>query len=616
MPKKEELMAATRFFIALVCYLAGCGIAAAAPIDLPPSATPGGVEPERVKPPPKPKREDQYYLMDLIPSKDQAPKGDEGESTYVRSIILQGVIDRPRGGIHLRDVRKMVERYRSLGKKVQGDAVDNLVGSDETVSHGPNVVRLDAHLTLGLLESIARDITNYYRKNGFILAQAYVPEQKVVKGDVIVKVLEGKLGHVVVEGNELYGRRILLKPFSGEIDQPVYKPSLESSLLRLTDYPGLSIFGVFRPGAEVGTTDLVVKVKDESHFDGAVQLDNYGSKFTGAYRLRGDLSVNNLTGAADKINASVLQTFDPTNGIYGALSYERPLNDVRDSVGLGYSRNTYDIGGQLAASGISGTSQVTNLFWRRSFQRGINHNSYGLLAFARKDATLSAPIGTTDKLAVLSGEYDFNSLSADYSGVNVGLLRLSQGIGGFLGSMKGGDDPSASRVGGSGKHSGGNFTKLEFRYDHVQRFTANQTLLVTLSGQYSNDLLTSMEQMALGGPTSVRAYPISQYLVDSGYFGSLEWTVRAPGFADKHAYGDYTWGKILQVAVFADVAGGTINDPLPTDQDSVSISGVGIGLRINSARFSAHLDVAKPVTGVSGQNVKDIQAYINIISKI
>jgi hemolysin activation/secretion protein len=86
--------------------------------------------------------------------------------------------------------------------------------------------------------------------------------------------------------------------------------------------------------------------------------------------------------------------------------------------------------------------------------------------------------------------------------------------------------------------------------------------------------------------------------------------VRAP------AYGHYTWGQLMQVAVFADIAGGTVNDPLPTDRASVSISGVGAGLRFNSARFSAHLDVAKPVTGVSGQNVKDIQAYINIIFKI
>ena len=122
--------------------------------------------------------------------------------------------------------------------------------------------------------------------------------------------------------------------------------------------------------------------------------------------------------------------------------------------------------------------------------------------------------------------------------------------------------------------------------------------------------------MSLGGPTNVRAFPISEYLVDSGYFSSLEWTVRAPGFADSQAFGRYTWGQLFQVAVFADIAGGKINDPLPTDKASVSISGVGTGLRFNSRSFSARLDVAKPITSVGGQNVKDIQAYINIIYKI
>lgn len=629
MSKKEKLMTVTRFFIAFFCSLVSCAVSVAAPLNLPPSATPGAVEPERVKPPPK--REDEYYLFDLIPSNGKAPKGDEGERTYVRLIILQGVIDHPRAKIYLSEVRKLVEKYRLFGRNAEGGTTDKSMSGQavgevdkaemggktgEATPQDPHVVMLDAHLTLGQLQAIAGDITNYYREHGFILAQAYVPEQKVINGEVVIKVLEGKLGHVVVEDNELYGRRVLLKPFSGEIGQPVYKPSVESALLRLTDYPGLSVFGVFRPGAEIGTTDLVLKVKDESRLDFNFQMDNYGSKFTGNYRVRGDFSVNNLTGSADTVNGSVLQTFDPNNGIYGALSYERPLSDIRDSVGLGYSKNTYDIGGELAASGISGTSEITNLFWRRSFQRGINRNSYGLLAFARKDATLSAPIGTTDKLSVFSAEYGFNSLSTDFSKVNVGLIRLSQGLGGFLGSMPASNALSASRQGGSGKHAGGTFSKLEFRYDHVRRLSANQTLLTTLSGQYSNDLLTSVEQMALGGPTSVRAYPMSEYLVDSGYFASLEWAVRAPGFADKPAYGHYTWGQLFQVAVFADIAGGTINDPLPTDRPSVSISGMGAGLRFNSASFSAHLDVAKPVTGVSGQNVKDIQAYINIIYKI
>ena len=237
------------------------------------------------------------------------------------------------------------------------------------------------------------------------------------------------------------------------------------------------------------------------------------------------------------------------------------------------------------------------------------------MTIARKIAELSPPIDTTDKLTVVSVEYSLNSVSSDFSRANIGLIRISRGLGGVLGAMQASNDPGASRHGGSGKNAGGDFNKLEFRYDRVQRFTANQSLLITASGQFSNDLLTSIEQMPLGGPTSVRAYPISEFLVDSGYFATLEWTVRAPGFAEKPAFGHFSWGQVLQVAVFADVAGGTINDPLPTDRSSVNISGVGAGLRFNSRGFSAHLDVAKPVTGVSGQNVKDIQAYINIIYK-
>ena len=615
-------MIARRTFIAFFCFLASCAVSIAAPINIPPSATPGAVEPERVKPPAQPKREDEYYLFNLLPpKKGEAPRGDEGERTYVRSIILQGVINHPKAKISLQQIKELVQKYEFLGHKAEESpgVVDKSIERQKLGETGqliPGAVMLNTYLTIGLLQSLAGDITNYYRKHGFILAQAYVPEQKVVNGDVTIKILEGKLGHVLVENNDLYGRRVLLKPFSGEIGQPVYKPAVESALLYLTDYPGLSVFGVFRPGTEVGTTDLVIRVKDESRLNTSIQLDNYGSKFTGKYRLRGDFSLNNLTGAADTVKGSVLQTFKPSNGVYGALSYERPLSNVRDSVGLGYSRNTYSIGGELADSGISGNSQITNLFWRRSFQRGISWNSNGLLAFARKDAKLSVPIDTTDKLAVLSAEYNFNSLSTDFSRVNFGSVKLSQGLGGILGAMKASNDPSASRQGGSGKHAGGSFSKLEFRYDHIQRLTTNQTLLAGLSGQYSSDLLTSMEQMALGGPTSVRAFPIAEYLVDSGYLASLEWAIKAPGFADKPAFGHYTWGQLFQVSVFADIAGGTINDPLSTDRASVSISGMGVGLRFNSSSFSARLDVAKPVTTVSGQNVKDIQAYINIIYKI
>lgn len=631
-------MTAARFFVVFICTLVSFAAIAADPITVPPSVTPGAIEPGRVVPPPA--HPSEYYLFELQPSKGKAPEGDEGERTFVRSIIVHGVIEHPSIGITLQNIRNVIEKFRPAdqgGKEIgseqfaqtpaesqrgiqgqTGEPGEKIIESgkaEASVVQDPRAVTLNAQLTIGQLQDIAGEVTNLYRKSGFILAQAFVPEQKVISGDVVIQVVEGKLGHVVVENNHLYGRKILLKPFDDYLGKPVFKQSIESGLLRLSDYPGLSAFGVFRPGPVGGTTDLVLKVQDEKRLNFNLQMDNYGSKFTGNYRLRGDFSVNNLSGAADVVNGSLMATFSPSNGVYGALGYERPLNDIRDSVGFGFSRNAYSIGGELADIGISGTSEIENLYWRRSFQRGIQYNSYALMTFARKDATLSAPIDTTDKLAVVSAEYSFNSTNALFTGVNVGLIRVSQGLGDTFGSMQASDDPKASRRGGSGKNAGGTFSKLEFRYDRVQRLTNNQTLLATLSGQFSNDLLTSIEQMALGGPTSVRAYPISEFLVDSGYYASLEWTVRAPGFANAPAFGHYKWGQVLQVAVFADIAGGTLNDPLPTDRSSVNISGVGAGLRFNSSGFSAHLDVAKPVSKVSGQNVESTQAYVNIIYK-
>jgi len=603
-------MTVSRLVIALLaCILVSLRALAADSIGLPPSVTPGALEPSRVVSPPAQTKE--YYLLDVLPPDGRAPVGDEGERTFVRSIILRDVIDHPDKGVTIGGMRNLIEKFRSPVQR--GVTTEGKDQETAKMAQDPRVVMLNTELSIGQLQEISSAITNYYRKNGFILAQAYVPEQKVVNGDIAIKVLEGKLGKVVVENNHLYGRQILLKPFDGDVGTSVYKQSIESGLLRLTDYPGLSVFGVFRPGTEVGGTDLVLNVKDEHWFEFDVQGDNYGSKYTGEYRLRGDFSLNNLTDAADVVNGSLMMTFAPRNGIYGALSYQRPLFDIRDSSDIGFSRNAYTIGGDLADSGISGTSTIVHLALRRSFQRGIQFNNYGLLTFARKASTLSAPINTTDKLAVLSGEYGFSSASTDLSRANSGLVKISQGLGNVLGSMQAKDDPVASRHGGSGKNAGGAFSKLEFRYDWVQRLTSNQTLLSTVSGQYSKDLLTSIEQMALGGPTSVRAFPISEFLVDSGYFGSLEWSVKAPGLADKPAFGGYAWGQLLQVAVFADIGGGTINDPTPTDRSSLGIGGVGAGLRFDFSGFSSRLDVATPVAGPGLQNKnKDMQAYVNI----
>ena len=71
-------------------------------------------------------------------------------------------------------------------------------------------------------------------------------------------------------------------------------------------------------------------------------------------------------------------------------------------------------------------------------------------------------------------------------------------------------------------------------------------MLVRLDGQWSNDLLVSLEQFPMGGPESVRAYPLSSFLTDSGYLGSLEVRLGTPFLKG-------AWRDVFDLSVFTAV---------------------------------------------------------------
>src|SRR5690606_7049529 len=111
--------------------------------------------------------------------------------------------------------------------------------------------------------------------------------------------------------------------------------------------------------------------------------------------------------------------------------------------------------------------------------------------------------------------------------------------------------------------------------------SATQTLLFRVNGQYSNDMLTSLEQFVMGGPNSVRAIPTAQVLTDSGYFASLEYRVQAPFFSDAPAFGGYNWGQVLGFSIFVDHAVGLVNRALPNQPDRLQVTGPGIGIHFS-----------------------------------
>jgi len=598
--------------------------------QLPGAATPGGALPVPPTSVPQPPSEADLEPFPVPPAVERPLDSDAGERLYVERFELIGATDHPKPGLQRADLEEFVESLRReyLGltdvddsgftqaerariSEVMRGLVDSKDPDKDSAALEELVEALRnqryrrlAGMTIGQIQEVAAAVTERYRRAGFILAQAIVPAQEVDDGVVTIEVFEGKLGAVRFQGNEMYRDAVLAEPFTDLIDAPVTASGIERAILTTGDFPGVSVFGVFQPGTEVGETDLVVRVQDERRWQASLRADNYGTRYTGQYRVFADVQVNNLTGGGDRFYAAYLRQFDPTNGRFWQLEYEHPIGSPNTSIGASIQKNPFNVGSDLEAADLSGQSEIFSLFGRHSIVRSRELNVSSIVAWQRINATTSQatqPI-FEDELSVLEVEFNFDSIDSRARGLNLGALGFTFGLGDVLGGH--GSSEAAeqsvppSRQGASGKYASNDFFKAYGSYSRLQTLFEDVSLLLRTEGQFSSNLLTSIEQFSIGGPASVRAYPVAEALFDSGVYGSLELTVNAPGFSHVPAFGGLTWGQVLKVSFFTDFAYGDLNDPLPTDRSSKSFYGYGAGLAFGiPGELQGRVQFARPFAG-------------------
>jgi hemolysin activation/secretion protein len=556
----------------------------AAPPVIPPSGTPGGVQPDlhrKVLP----------STMDPggfpIPPVIERPLGiDEGPKVDVARFQLRGVTDHPDRGISTAEIQSLLSKRIS---EKQGS------------------------FTIGQLQEVANEVTRYYRSAGFILAQAFIPEQNVDNQTVVMQVLEGKLGSIQTSGNSLYSTDILASPFYELVGEAVVKDKLESGLMHLTDYPGVSVFGVFKPGGQVGKTDLILNVQEEKQFEGAIQGDNYGIETTGEWRATLEGRWNNMTGAGDQLSGTVLKTLNPSEATFGGIDYMRPILGPEYKFGIGVSRNVYDITGALSSLDLSGTTDRAYVNLRHSFIRGREKNLYGLVELNHQDGEVQQAGAqfAEDKITVGVLELGFDTVDKQYSGINQGSVRYSHGFPDFLDSMDELGDGKSLRVLGDGTNVGGDFDKFNLNLVRLQGINKNHSLLLSFQGQTTSDPLPSLEQMSLGGPNSVRAYPVSEFLYDKAWFASAEWIMNAPGVSDRPAFSNRTWGEVLQLSLFFDIAGGSLNNKGLNEIEGDQLKGAGGAIQLSlPGEFFTRLDVATNISDDDPSNDRSVQYWL------
>ena len=543
-------------------------------------------------------------IMEIPAVVDRPFDIDEGDLIAIKKFRLLDANDLPEHDIYLDQIHELLEQ--KIAEKPEG-------------------------YTIGQLQTIADVVTDYYRSRGLILAQVVIPIQTIEENTVDLQVFVGIMGRVLVEGNEIYDLSIFQAVFRDLIGKPISQKKTEAILLELTEYPGLTVFGVFNPGQQVGTADIVLNVQEEKRFDVALRTDSGGTQQTGRARLRAVVDWNNITGGADKATVSVQQSYNPKNSTYLAFDYQRHLPGGY-VWSTSFTRNVFSVGGEFAASGITAESENFSIGLNRSFITGRQRNFLGYAGFALKSSKTFArgSLASLDTLSVFSFGINYDSVDGfnlqhipgEGGGINFANLEVSQGINDFIGSIDSHSSsqslPSGlrpSRQGGppASLYGEGLFTKVFGSYSRLQTLTDQQSLLIRSEFQWSDDLLLPLEQYSIGGPNNVRAFPIAQTLLDRAYFLSFEWLVNAPLIGEFQGFSNRTWGELLQLGIFYDFAVGRLNQPLPgVAQSSQNFKGAGFGFRFNvPGTFESKLAWAWEVGGTPVNNNRQPQLWFD-----
>src|SRR5262245_3414871 len=187
------------------------------------------------------------------------------------------------------------------------------------------------------LEALERE----YRDRGYGAVQVLLPEQDITKGVVQFRVLQPKVGRVIIEGNKFFDNENIRRslPSVKEGETPNSK-EMSRNLQMTGEHPAKQTNVLLRSGAAEDQVDVNVRVTDEKPWRVFLTADNTGTKETGYYRTGIGFQHSNLFNRDHTLTAQYVTS--PTEAdqvsIYGA-GYRIPFYTLNSSLDLiaGYS---------------------------------------------------------------------------------------------------------------------------------------------------------------------------------------------------------------------------------------------------------------------------------------
>jgi hemolysin activation/secretion protein len=412
----------------------------------------------------------------------------------------------------------------------------------------------------------------------------------VSAGTVRLEIIEGRVSGIQIEGtHESYESSFLLRQFGTDsLGAVVSQAMLEERILALNDLPGLKAKAVIVPGAEYGTSDVLIDV-EEDRSAVVLRANNFGREALGEARIEAGWLYANLFAQGDQLNLSAIVA-EQSRMNFLRIDYDALVNTHGTRVGVNISDFNYDV--DTEALNLVGTldGEGTNLRLfashplirkqrnRLDFIAALRHNE------TSEDGDLAVSTDVT--------EVDMLDLSIHWQPVhNNGAY--SDLFATFTTNFE--DNPD-------GLKDDAVQAKIVLDYNLILPFARTWFWQLGATLAYSDQPLPDIERYRLGGPGNVRAYPVTEVAGDRGHRLGLDLGKRF----------SLSTNTSMIARVFADSGQVERIMPLAGEDSTVTLSGYGAGLMFDfGGKQSLQLEVATPTSDLDSSDGKDTRFWLN-----
>jgi hemolysin activation/secretion protein len=308
---------------------------------------------------------------------------------------------------------------------------------------------------------------------------------------------------------------------------------VERGVLLADDLSGISVGSSYEAGTQEGTSDVVLLTSPEAWVSGNWMLDNGNSRSVGTDRGLFNLSLNSPFGQGESFSAQLLHS---RGSDFARLGASVPVGYSGLKLSPYVSHMEYqvvtpdangaeqDISGRVQAAGVDFSyplirQALSNLYLQSSWkQTRYNSDSNGLASRFQIDV---GQIG-------LQGNFYDNWLSGGANTVNVAYHQGRK---------------SRDPFGQADDTTVGDYRKFTWSANRQQVVLPSLTLYAAVQGQDTGSKpLDGSENMSLGGPNGVRAYPNGEASGPVGRMVNLELRWRLNDQWQLTPF--YDWGKV------------------------------------------------------------------------